>query len=96
MYLYHIDFKPFKKFCVRLSPPCLHFQHIPIQKRFYTREKLQHLIMKYSKCLSYPLPFYAIKKISSFLNSRISPNYDKVKGLSTKGEILIMGIVSLL
>ena len=43
-----------------------------------------------------PLRFYTTKIISSFLNSRISANHDKVGGLSANGKILIKGVVSLL
>ena len=55
--------------------------------------------MNYTKCLSYPLPFYAIKIISHFLNSRSSANHDNVDIFSDKqcnGKILIKEIVSLL
>jgi hypothetical protein len=64
--------------------------------------------MKYCKCLSYPLPFYATQNVTiyigndatqkdtRFLNSRISANHDKVEELSANHEILINGIVPLL
>ena len=47
--------------------------------------------MKFSKCLSNP-PFLlcnSIEMINSFLNSRISANYDKMERLTANGEFLI-------
>ena len=39
-------------------------------------------VMKYNKCLSYPLSFYATQIINPFLNSRISDNQPNlIKGL---------------
>jgi hypothetical protein len=51
--------------------------------------------MKYSKCLSYPLPFYATHKINVFLYLRIPTNPEKVEGLSANGKILTKGSDSL-
>ena len=44
----------------------------------------KHLLryMKYIKCLSYPLPFYAAQINHHFLNVRISANHDEMDGLS--------------
>ena len=42
-------------------------------------KQLLHLIMKYTHCLSHPLPFYATQRINPFLNSRISANHDKME-----------------
>ena len=55
---------------------------------FYNRETIANN-MKYSKCLSYPLPFYPTQTINPFLDSRISANHDKVEGLLACSEILI-------
>ena len=49
-------------------------------------------IMKYSKCPTYPLHFYATQIINTFLNWRISANHDKEEGHSANSEILIKGI----
>ena len=43
--------------------------------------------MKYSKYLSYPLPFYATQIINSFFNARNLTNHDKVEELSANSEI---------
>jgi hypothetical protein len=52
------------------------------EKGYLIIEKhLLRLIIKYSKCLSYPLPFYATQVNNPFFNSRISSNHDKVKRL---------------
>ena len=68
-----------------------------IQKEILIIEKQLPLwIIKYIKCLIYPLPFYAIQIINPFLNSRISLNHDKVVRLSANGEIIRKEIVSLL
>ena len=48
--------------------------------------------MKYSKWLSYPLPFYGTQIINHFLNSSFSANRDKVERLSADGEIFIKGL----
>ena len=59
---------------------------------FYKRDiiiekEFQRWIMKYIKCFSYPLPFYATQIICPFLNSRNSANHDKVNGLSGNSRI---------
>ena len=48
--------------------------------------------MKYSKCLSYPLPFYATQIFSLFLDSRISANNDKVEGIQLIVKSLLRGL----
>ena len=58
--------------------------------------QLPRRIMKYSKCLSSPLPLHPTQIIYPFLNSRIISNHDKVDGLSANREIFIKEIVSLL
>ena len=45
-------------------------------------------IIKYSKCLFYPLLFYAPQVIDLFLDAMISANSDKVEGHSANGEPL--------
>ena len=60
-------------------------------------KQLPRRIMKCSKCLAYPLLFYATHIPTHFLDSRISANHDKEDdGLSANGEIRIKEIVSLL
>ena len=52
----------------------------PSNKRDFIKEKqLARWIMKYTKCLSTPLPFYATQIITTLINSIISANHDKVE-----------------
>ena len=43
-------------------------------------DQLPRVIMLYSKCLSYPLPFNATLINNPFLDLIISANHDKVDG----------------
>ena len=68
---------------------CTHCSIYHSTKRDFIIEKqLLRWIMKYTKNLSYPLPFQAAHIIKPFLNSRISANHDKVKGHSFNGVII--------
>ena len=49
---------------------------------FIIEKQLPRLTMKYTKCLSYPFPFYETEIINPFLNSRVPAYHDKVQGLS--------------
>ena len=63
--------------------------YIVLDKRDFIIERpLPRRIMKYTKCLAYPLPFNATQIINPFLNSRSLANLDKVDGLSDKDEFL--------
>ena len=46
---------------------------------FYNTSTNSAAFVQYSKCLSYPFPFYATQIINPFPNSRISANHDKVE-----------------
>ena len=50
--------------------------------------QLPRRIMKYSKFLSYTVP-YVVPIINSFLNSGVSTNHDKVKGHSANALVKI-------
>ena len=69
-----------KQIVVFIFPFNFHFYVIVnvIMKAILQSKQLPRWTMKYSKCLSYPLPLYAAQKISPFLNSRIYANHDKV------------------
>ena len=61
----------------------MHYQYPSINNRnILIKYQLPRGIMKYNKCLSYPLPFYATQMINPFLNSRLLVNHDKVDRLS--------------
>ena len=63
---------------------------------FTIKKQLPLWFMKYSNYLSNLLPFYSTQIINSFLNLRISANYNKVERPSANGYIHIKWIVSLL
>ena len=48
-----------------------------MKRDFIIDEQIARLFVQYTGCLSTPLPFYATKKIDSFLNSLISANHEK-------------------
>ena len=69
-----LQFADFTPAPLLIPPP----RPILLDKRDCIIEKhLPHWIIKYIKCLSYPLPFYTTQKINPFLNSRISANHEK-------------------
>ena len=86
-------------YCVQIR--CRFYAHFSWVKIYMTLQFLQYdkqlprWIMKYSKNLSYSIPFYPNQTINPFLNLRNSVNYDKVDRISVN-EILIKGIASLL
>ena len=53
-----------------------------LKKVSIIEDQLLGQIMKYTKCLSYPLPFFANWLNNPFLNLRISANHDKMNRLS--------------
>ena len=61
----------------------------PHKKDFIIEKQLPHRIMKYTKCLSYPLPYYVTQIINPFLIQGSQPFMIKWGGLSANFEILI-------
>ena len=67
-----------KKFRVRKDKKKEKESDVYIHKRYVIIDKqLAQHYMRYSECLSNPLPFYATHIIDPFLNSRISASHDK-------------------
>ena len=64
------------------------------KKGFYNRETFAALNYEIQPMTF--ITFYEAQIINSYLNLRISPNHDKVDGLSANCEILIKSIDSLL